>query len=187
MVQPKTFGQRELLRQARRAAKRGDAPQEVPQYWRPRYRSECRDGPRPCPYVACKFNLFLDITPRGGLRIPFGEEPEDLDKLTESCALDIAERGPVTLEYVASVQAITRERVRQIELSAIARMQEALAVVMKDDEQLGEKAHHILARADREKKQVGDNIDRLRDRSRRAKKSVIDWLDEVGPLKPEKP
>src|SRR5262245_7942442 len=33
---------------------------------RPRNRSECRDGPRPCPWVACKHHLYLDINPRTG-------------------------------------------------------------------------------------------------------------------------
>jgi DNA-directed RNA polymerase sigma subunit (sigma70/sigma32) len=32
-----------------------------------------------------------------------------------SCALDIAERGPMTLEDVAAATRLTRERVRQLE------------------------------------------------------------------------
>lgn len=39
----------------------GDAP-----YERPRTRGECRDGFRPCPFVACKYHLYLDINPETG-------------------------------------------------------------------------------------------------------------------------
>jgi hypothetical protein len=31
---------------------------------RPRTRAECKDEPRPCPWVACKHHLYLDINPR---------------------------------------------------------------------------------------------------------------------------
>ncbi len=30
-------------------------------YERPKLRSECVDGPRPCPFVSCKYHLYLDV------------------------------------------------------------------------------------------------------------------------------
>ena len=39
-----------------------------------------------------------------------------------SCALDVAAEGGVTLERVGKILGITRERVRQIERNALARM-----------------------------------------------------------------
>ena len=120
-----TYGQRDLQRQARQRVLRGEPPVDV-DHWRPQTRSDCVKGPRPCPFVGCRFNLFLDITPRGGLRVPHGEEPEALLRLTESCALDVAERGGLTLEAVARLQSITRERVRQIELVALERFKAAV-------------------------------------------------------------
>ncbi len=81
---------------------------------RPQTRAECVNGPRPCPYVSCKHNLFLDVSPStGAIKLNFPDlEP---DEIPESCALDVAERGGVTLERVAELMNITRERVRQIE------------------------------------------------------------------------
>ncbi len=97
------------------------------EHWRPSQRLDCRKVARPCCFVGCRYNLFLDVTARGGLRIPFGEEPEALAKMPETCALDVAERGGMTLEQVAQVQALTRERVRQIEVNAMKKLQAYLA------------------------------------------------------------
>lgn len=84
---------------------------------RPRTRGECGDVPRPCPYVGCKFNLFLDVTRKtGSIKLNFPDlEPWDL---VESCALDVADIGDHTLEHVAGVTNLTRERVRQVEVKA---------------------------------------------------------------------
>lgn len=92
-------------------------------HWRPKVREDCRKVARPCRYVGCRYNLFLDVTARGGLRIPFGEDPASLADMPETCALDVAERGGMTLEQVAQVQALTRERVRQIEVNAMRKLQ----------------------------------------------------------------
>src|SRR5690606_3867534 len=29
-------------------------------YWKPRTRAECVDGPRPCPFVSCRHHLYVD-------------------------------------------------------------------------------------------------------------------------------
>jgi DNA-directed RNA polymerase sigma subunit (sigma70/sigma32) len=42
--------------------------------------------------------------------------------LREACALEAAEQGGMTLEEIASRFALTRERVRQIELSALRKL-----------------------------------------------------------------
>lgn len=80
---------------------------------KPKKRSECVDGYRPCPWVSCRYNLFLDIRQDGILRLNFpGKEPEDM---YQSCALDLAEDGPRTLEQVAIIMGMSKERARQIE------------------------------------------------------------------------
>lgn len=80
---------------------------------RPTNRTECRDGPRPCPWVGCRHHLYLDVSSRGGIRMAFPDrEPHEL---TESCSIDIADRGSATLEEVGAATNVTRERVRQIE------------------------------------------------------------------------
>lgn len=86
----------------------------------PTFRGECEDGPRPCPLVSCKWNLYLDVTESGSIKFNFpGLEPEDM---IESCALDIADRGGTTLENVGEMTGLTRERIRQIETRALFRL-----------------------------------------------------------------
>ena len=70
-------------------------------------RGDCLDGPRPCPWTSCKWHLAVDNRR--------GTPPE-------SCALDVADRGGVTLEVVGKILNLTRERVRQIEFSAIRKL-----------------------------------------------------------------
>jgi len=41
----------------------------------------------------------------------------------ESCALDIADRGGTTLEDVGAIMNLTRERIRQVEVKALAKLE----------------------------------------------------------------
>jgi hypothetical protein len=81
--------------------------------WRPKTRAACAGGPRPCPFVGCKFHLFLDVKPATGA-ITFNFPGAELEDLAETCALDVADRGGVTLESVGALMNLTRERVRQV-------------------------------------------------------------------------
>jgi hypothetical protein len=97
-------------------------------YEKPRLRSECADGPRPCPYVSCKYHLYIDVSARtGAIKLNF----PDLEvwDLGESCALDVADRGGTTLEDVGAIMNLTRERIRQVEVKALAKL-EALRDMM---------------------------------------------------------
>src|ERR1700746_2397319 len=60
-------------------------------YWRPKTRGECQEMMRPCPFVSCKYHLYIDVHPeRGSIKVNFPDlEPEDM---YESCALDVAEQ-----------------------------------------------------------------------------------------------
>jgi hypothetical protein len=89
-------------------------------HWRPQTRGDCVDGIRPCPYVGCKFNLYLDVTPETGV-IKLNFPDLDPDELGESCALDVAEDGGRELLPIARALNVTRERVRQIEVRALAK------------------------------------------------------------------
>src|SRR5262245_15015702 len=31
-------------------------------YDKPRFRAECAEGPRPCPFVSCKYHLYIDVS-----------------------------------------------------------------------------------------------------------------------------
>lgn len=88
---------------------------------RPRTRTDCRGTHRPCGYVGCKYHLYLDVNPETGtihLNYPDLEPWE----LAESCSLDVAERGGVTLEEVGEIMNLTRERIRQIEVRGMLRL-----------------------------------------------------------------
>jgi hypothetical protein len=88
---------------------------------RPRARSECSDAPRPCPFVSCKHHLFLDVSARtGAIKLNF----PDLEvwEMTETCALDVADRGGTTLEEVGAIMNLTRERIRQVEVKGLAKL-----------------------------------------------------------------
>ena len=85
---------------------------------RPKTRGDCVSVPRPCPYVSCKYHLYLDPDPdRGSIKFNFPDK--DPDELSESCSLDIADRGGITLREVATILRLTRERVRQIEAEVL--------------------------------------------------------------------
>ena len=89
---------------------------------RPRTRAECLDGPRPCPFVSCAHHLYLDVSPRtGAIKLNF----PDLEvwEMTETCALDVADRGGTTLEEVGAIMNLTRERIRQVEVKGLAKLQ----------------------------------------------------------------
>jgi hypothetical protein len=97
-------------------------------YEKPRTRAECAEGPRPCPYVSCKYHLYIDVSARtGAIKLNFPDlEAWDLG---ESCALDVADRGGTTLEDVGAIMNLTRERIRQVEVKALAKL-EALRDMM---------------------------------------------------------
>lgn len=89
---------------------------------RPKTRGECIGVPRPCPHVSCAHHLYLDVSlTTGSIKLNF----PDLEvwEMGESCALDVAARGGVCLEDVGSILNMTRERVRQIELIALRRLE----------------------------------------------------------------
>jgi hypothetical protein len=91
-------------------------------YPKPTTRAECAEGIRPCPYVSCKHHLFLDVSARtGAIKLNF----PDLEvwDMNETCALDVADRGGTTLEDVGAIMNLTRERIRQVEVKALAKLQ----------------------------------------------------------------
>lgn len=105
---------------------------EYAKKFRPRKRSECEGGDRPCPWVSCRFHLATDETSNGSLvlnhpNFKSGDElPEiDFDRMMETCALDVADRGVTTLEEIGVFINLTRERIRQYETEALGKLQEA--------------------------------------------------------------
>jgi hypothetical protein len=95
---------------------------------RPKVRGDCAEGPRPCPYVSCKYNLYVDVNPRtGSVKMNFPDK--ELWELADTCALDVADRAGITLEEVGVIMNLTRERVRQLEMRGLSKLR-----VIADDE-----------------------------------------------------
>ena len=101
---------------------------------RPTTRGECLNGPRPCPWVSCRHNLYLDIDGKGNIKLNFPDkEPHEM---TESCSLDVGGRGRgMDLVAVSELVNITRERVRQIEVMGMRLMRgdDTLVEAMTDE------------------------------------------------------
>ena len=57
--------------------------------------------------------------------------------MTETCALDVADRGGITLEEVGEIMNLTRERVRQVETAGLAKLS-AIQDIARLKDYLGE-------------------------------------------------
>ncbi len=78
----------------------------------------------PCPFVSCKHHLAVDVNPLSG-NIKTTHPGQDIDA-HETCSLAVAERGGVTLDGVAQALNCTRERARQLEGIALAKLRAAM-------------------------------------------------------------
>ncbi len=91
-----------------------------PRHKFPKNRGECWHGAneeRPCPWVRCRHHLAVKSI--DWKQVHLIAEPEDMD---HTCALDVAESGPKTLEEIGEILGLTRERVRQIQDVALEKL-----------------------------------------------------------------
>ncbi len=90
---------------------------------RPRTRQDCVNSERPCLFVSCKHHLYLDVNQEtGSIKLNFPDR--EVWELAETCALDVAERGGLTLEEVGEILNLTRERIRQVEATGLQKLLE---------------------------------------------------------------
>lgn len=88
---------------------------------RPKTRGECIDGIRPCPFVGCRHHNYLDVNEEtGSIKINFPNI--EIEDMTDSCSLDAADEGGMSLDEVGAKLNITRERTRQIEHLALQQL-----------------------------------------------------------------
>ncbi len=125
----RTMSRKEMARQLRRARKEDPDPglhlimDEVVQI-RPKSRAECISLERPCLFVSCKYHLYLDVNPRtGSIKLNFPDK--EIWEIGETCALDVADKGGITLEEVGDIMNLTRERIRQVEVSGLGKLKDA--------------------------------------------------------------
>lgn len=86
----------------------------------PKTRAQCLSMPRPCPFVSCSHHLFLDVSKQNGT-IQYNFPELEVWELKETCSLDVADRGGITLEDTGGLMNVTRERVRQMEAKALGK------------------------------------------------------------------
>ena len=120
-VRPRTIS---IKRLSKREIERGRQLFPETSYPRPQTRAECTQGEfaeRPCPFVSCKYHLYLDVSERSGA-IKLNHPGLEVDELPESCALDVADRDGVTLDEIGAIMNVVRERIRQIEAKGLAKL-----------------------------------------------------------------
>jgi hypothetical protein len=117
-MRSKTIAMKRLTKEEMRLGALMYPPIDEP---RPRTRAECKDAPRPCPYVSCKHHLYLDVNPEtGSIKLNF----PDLEvwEMKDTCSLDVADRNGITLEEVGEIMNLTRERIRQVEVRGLLKL-----------------------------------------------------------------
>ena len=118
----KTLSRKMMAREHRKMRARGEML-EVVDYWRPKSRTDCLTMERPCLYVSCRHHLYLDVNPEtGSVKLNFPEN--EIWELEETCALDVSDRGGITLEEVGAIMNLTRERIRQVEVRGLEKLKE---------------------------------------------------------------
>jgi len=128
MTTRKTISKRYLAR-ANRSWEQNPRNELLDPSDRPSTREDCSDIPRPCPYVGCKYNLYLDVTEKGSLVLNFPSTPVDKIPPDRSCVLDIVEseilcvyNECMSLSMIAQYMNLQKERIRQIERDILAKI-----------------------------------------------------------------
>ena len=123
----KTMSRKEIARELRRQRATGVIDPELEEVIReveaarPRTRADCASGARPCMFISCKHHLYLDVNPTtGSIKLNFPDK--EIWEMEETCALDVADRGGITLEEVGAIMNLTRERIRQVETRGLLKL-----------------------------------------------------------------
>ncbi len=129
-MRSKTMSRKEMAREMRRRRMLGLVDEEDEEIFRaveqcrPRCRADCAAGVRPCLFISCKHHLYLDVNPEtGSIKLNFPDK--EVWELEETCALDVADKGGITLEEVGAIMNLTRERIRQVETRGLLKLREA--------------------------------------------------------------
>ena len=119
-VRSKTIAPKRLTRDERRLSELLVYPSDVE---RPASREACLGMSRPCPFVSCSHHLYLDVNPEtGAIKLNFPHL--EVWEMPETCSLDVADRGGITLEEVGAILNLTRERIRQVEVRGLCKIKD---------------------------------------------------------------
>jgi hypothetical protein len=93
-------------------------------------RSRGDDGP--CIHVGCRHHLCCEIDERTGAIWVDPRFEEDPYSVEDTCAIDVAARAESTLNDIGAMWDFTRERIRQIERDALARLRRRTSLDIMD-------------------------------------------------------
>ncbi len=95
---------------------------------RPKIRQDCINGPRPCPWIMCRWHTIWMINDSSKPIILGGQKPRHpIMKLSDddillmianmkcTCLMDVMDQAGLILEDIGDILGMTRERVRQIQ------------------------------------------------------------------------
>lgn len=134
-VRARTENMHRLSQRALRAGAEAYPEQPGVDYLRPQTFADCESvglgDITPCPFVSCKHHLYLDVNPRtGSIKLNFPDR--EVDELPATCALRVAEQGGATLEDVADIIGVVRERIRQVQDRALAQLRGVALAAAED-------------------------------------------------------
>ena len=75
-----------------------------------------------CPWVGCRYHLYLDAQPSGSIKFYF--PGLEVWELPETCALHVARKGQTNNADIGALLNVTRERVRQLLAQTIDRLRD---------------------------------------------------------------
>lgn len=104
----------------------------LPLVTRPSKRSECLDGPRPCPWASCRYHLNLDLITKNN-RDEILENPS-YEWGSDSCALDVAERGPLTSKEIAPLLGMSQSGCKELYRDSKEFAEEIAKIMSEEDE-----------------------------------------------------
>jgi sigma-70-like protein len=83
----------------------------------PRTRGDCLPGgvneARPCAHVTCRHHMQAD-----GRRRKWGRAPTPIPEGSPTCSLDVADEGHHSLDEIAEILGLSKQRVEQLEVRA---------------------------------------------------------------------
>lgn len=121
--------ERELARQQHQ---RAQAPAPSSNHWRPTTRGDCVDGPRPCPFVGCRYHIWLEATQFGAIVTQQDGKLQGMHNMRFTCVLDAAEQGPLPVKQIGRLLGVKKERLRQMERVATARLKKKTRHLKKE-------------------------------------------------------
>ena len=89
---------------------------------RPRRRKDCVKGPRPCPWVRCRYHLHFELE---GDLLEYRDMDSDVPH-EPSCALDVANGGKHSSEEIAEIMQLPVAEVDEIAREALAKLRRKL-------------------------------------------------------------